>query len=357
MRAIVLARFRRRLLAWYRKNRRTLPWREKPTLYRTLVAEFMLQQTRTEQALPYFRRFLCTFPSLRSLAGAPLADVVKLWEGLGYYRRAGMLHATAVRLAGRRRVTLQDLADCPGIGSYTLAAVGSIVLGERLPVIDGNVRRVVARVVALDSVPDTPEGRKAVLRCVETWIPARLPGEWNQAIMELGATICTPRNPGCARCPVQSFCRAWASGRPASYPRKRARKPRSHRHIAAAVIRRRDGRILIAQRRGDGLLPNLWEFPGGKQERGETLEACCRREIKEELGVQIRVGNRLARIEHAYSHYSITLHVFACQHVSGRPRALGCQAWRWVRAEELADYPFPRANWPIVTGLRHGLLQ
>jgi len=308
----------------------------------------MLQQTRVDQALPYYRRFLRAFPSLRSLAAAPLDQVVKLWEGLGYYRRAAMLHATAGRLAGRRRLTVEDFAECPGIGPYTLAALGSIVLGKRMPVIDGNVRRVVARLVALASPPESLSGNRVIQRHVDAWIPARNPGNWNQALMELGATVCTPKDPDCQGCPVGEFCAAYALGDPLSYPRRRARKPRPHRHIAAAVIRRKDGKILIAQRPSDGLLPNLWEFPGGKQEQGETLAACCRREIKEELGVRIRVGEKIARIDHAYSHYAITLHAFACLYISGRPRTLGCQAWRWVAPSQLSDFAFPRANQPII---------
>jgi A/G-specific adenine glycosylase len=313
-----------------------------------MVAEFMLQQTRVDQMLPYYRRFLRSYPSLRQLAAAPLAEIVKLWEGLGYYRRAQMLHGTAQRLAGKRRVTVEDLAECPGIGPYTQAAVASIALDAPLPVIDGNVRRVVARLIALPVTPQSVRGKAIVEACVHAWLDLRRAGDWNQALMELGAVVCTPRKPDCAHCPVRSFCAGAESGQPERYPRRAPTRARPHRHIAAAVIRRRDGRILIAQRPAEGLLPNLWEFPGGKQERGETLAECCRREIREELGIAIDVGRRIAKIDHAYSHYSITLHVFDCRYRAGRPRTLGCQAWRWVRAGELSTFPFPRANWAVV---------
>lgn len=314
----------------------------------------MLQQTRVDQMLPYYRRFMRLWPTLERLAAAPLADVVKAWEGLGYYRRAQLLHRTARTLKGNRRITVDDLAACPGIGPYTLAAVGSITLGAPLPVIDGNVRRVVARILALRHLPTSGAGNAAIQRRVNEWIDVRRPGDWNQALMELGALICTPRNPDCARCPVRGFCKAYADSDPERYPRRSPTRRRPHRHIAAAVIRRRDGRILIAQRPAEGLLPNLWEFPGGKQERGEALSACCRREIREELGIEIDVGDRIAKIDHAYSHYSITLHVFDCRLRSGRPRALGCQDWRWAHAGELPEYPFPRANWPVVRALASG---
>ena len=342
---------RARLMSWYRRTGRDLPWRRRPTLYRTLVAEFMLQQTRTDQAMPYYRRFLRAFPSMKKLAAAKPGDVLKLWEGLGYYRRATQLHQAARRLAAIRTPTLEDVAQSPGVGAYTEAAIGSIVFGRPLPVVDGNVRRVASRLLALDKRPDTGDGDRIIRNHLQRWISQRAPATWNQAIMELGARVCTPRDPKCTRCPVQSWCRANQRGEPEAYPLKRPRGPRPHHHIAAAVIHRRDGRILIAQRLPDGLLPNLWEFPGGKQEPGESLPTCCRREIREELGIGIRVGRRFARIDHAYSHYSVTLHFFECRHSSGHPRTLGCQAFRWVRPGDLARFAFPRANWPVVNML------
>jgi A/G-specific adenine glycosylase len=173
-------------------------------------------------------------------------------------------------------------------------------------------------------------------------ISRRAPANWNQAIMELGARICLPRNPECAACPVRSWCRAYASGDVTKYPIRKAKIRRPHRHISAAVIRRSDGRILIAQRLSTGLLPNLWEFPGGKQEKGESLKSCCKREIAEELDIDIEVGRRIAKIDHAYSHYSITLHR------KGTPKKIGCQNFRWIHAGGLKAYPFPRANLPVI---------
>jgi len=308
----------------------------------------MLQQTRVEQALPYYRAFLRAFPSMRALSRAPLSRVVKQWEGLGYYRRAAQLHETARQLSGRRKIEVADLEACPGIGPYTLAAVASIVLSRPIPVIDGNVRRVMARILALDRPPTERTTAETIARALEAIISHRRPGDFNQAMMELGATICRPKLPDCARCPVSGWCRAYAAGNPEAYPVRTRKPPRPHRHIAAAVIRRRDGRILIAQRLPHGLLPNLWEFPGGKQERGETLQQCCIREIREELGIGISVGKKIAKVDHAYSHYSVTLHFFSCRLVSGAPKALGCQAWRWVHPSCLRDFAFPRANWPVL---------
>jgi len=342
---------RRRLLAWYDRYRRDLPWRREPDLYHTLVAEFMLQQTRVEQALPYYERFLRAFPTLQRLARAPLAAVVKLWEGLGYYHRAKHLHAAARVLSARARPALADLDACPGIGPYTRAAIGSIVFGAALPVVDGNVNRVVARVLGLSVPPRSAAGQARVLAWQEEHLDRSAPGDWNQAVMELGARVCTPKAPRCGECPLAPGCRARAAGRPEAFPLRAPKRRKPHRQIAAAIIRRRDGRVLIAQRPPTGLLSNLWEFPGGKRERGESLASCCAREVREELGVHVAVGREVARVAHAYSHFSITLHVFECRYVRGKPRTWGCQAWRWVRAGELRRYPFPGANRPILARL------
>lgn len=345
------SRFRQALLSWYRAHRRDLPWRREPDLYHTLVAEYMLQQTRVDQALPYYERWMRAFPTLGALAAAPLSRVMKHWEGLGYYHRARNLHAAARRLAALGEVRLEDLTDCPGIGPYTRAAIGSIAFGVPLPVVDGNVNRVVARLLALPVSPKEKAGRETVAAWQTRNLTPEAPSDWNQALMELGATICLPRQPACDDCPLRSACRARALGKAAEFPIATPKKPVPHRQIAAGIIRRADGRMLIAQRPSKGLLPDLWEFPGGKRERGESLAECCRREIREELGVEVEVGRRRMRIRHAYSHFAITLHVFECRYVKGRPKALGCQAWKWVRVTALRRYPFPGANQPILEAL------
>ena len=340
---------RQKLLSWYGPHRRDFPWRRKPNLYRTLVAEFMLQQTRALQALPYYRRFVKRFPTLASLAKASNREVLKHWEGLGYYHRAHRLHELAKRFKGRRP-RFEELDGQPGIGPYTLAALGSILYGRPLPVVDGNVKRVMARMLALKEPPDTATSLRSIRHHLDQWISPESPGEFNQALMELGATVCRPGVPNCAECPWKSHCAGRKTGHPESFPVRRATRSKPHRHIAAAIIRK-GARILIAQRPATGLLPNLWEFPGGKQERGETLEECCAREIMEELELKIEVGPQVSRVRHAYSHYSVTLHFFECRVAGGRPRALGCQDFRWVTPREIGNYPFPRANWSLVSRL------
>jgi len=336
---------RRLLLSWYRRHKRDLPWRRKPSLYRTILSEFMLQQTRVDQALPYYERFLACFPDFETLAAAPKGEVLKLWAGLGYYRRAGHLHETAKRLAGHKQIGVEELASCPGIGPYTLAAVASIVLGQALPVVDGNVNRVMARMLALDGPPARAAGKARILETLAAWISPHAPGAWNQGLMELGATLCTPRNPQCPRCPWKTHCRAFALGKSAEFPVTVPKPPRPHRAAAAAVVQRHDGRILIAQRPESGMLAGLWEFPGAYCEKPESLKACCSRGVREACGVRVQVGEKLDTVRHGYSHFSVTMHIYAACYSTGRARALGCQSFKWVKRAKLMEYPFPRVFW------------
>ncbi|MBI3831460.1 MAG: A/G-specific adenine glycosylase [Planctomycetes bacterium] len=342
---------RKSLLGWYARAQRDLPWRRNPRLYPVLLSEFMLQQTRVDQALPYYARFLQRFPTLKDLAAADLGAVMKLWEGLGYYRRAGFLHETAKRLAPVQEPGVAELAECPGIGPYTLAAIGSIVWGARLPVVDGNVNRVLARLLALEDFPQSKAGKAAILARLQEWIPEAAPGDWNQGLMELGATVCTPHAPKCGACPWQAFCSAHALGRVEDFPKVEPKAARPHKHAAAAVIRRKDGRILVAQRPAQGLLANLWEFPGGLLLKEETRAAGCARAVREQLGVEIRVDESLATVEHGFSHFTLTLHFFSARHLKGAPEALRCQAWNWLKPSELRRLPFPRAHWPVLEKL------
>lgn len=344
------------LLRWYAKHKRDLPWRRNPDLYNTLLSEFMLQQTRVDQALPYFHRFLKEFPALRDLAGAPPERVLKLWEGLGYYSRARNLQKAAQRLAGIRGAPgLEDLAECPGIGPYTLAAIGSIVLNAPLPVVDGNVNRVMARLLALEEPPQTPAAKARILELLEGWICRKAPGDFNQAVMELGATVCTPKAPSCGSCPLRASCRAWALGRAEDFPKRPPKKARPHKDVAAALVTRADGRVLIAQRPERGLLADLWEFPGGTRAGKEPVEACCARTLLERLGLHVDVGERVASVEHGFSHFTITLHAFACRARGGTAKPAppsgkegAYQACRWVKAGELPGFAFPRAHWPLL---------
>lgn len=342
---------RRRLLPWFAKVARDLPWRRNRTPYRVLVSELMLQQTRVAQAIPYFRRFVARFPNFGSLAAAGLEDVLHVWQGLGYYGRARRLHALAREVVERRRgrlpVTEQELAALPGIGPYTAAAVASLAHGRQVAVVDGNVRRVLCRLLARPALaPSEAQARADAL------LPAGRAAGFNEAMMELGATVCTPRKPACGRCPLRTVCAGFRQGDPSRYPAARARKKVPHIIVGAAVTVDRRGRILIARRRATDMLGGLWEFPGGKREPGETMPACIRRELQEELGIETAIGPRLVVVRHAYSHFTIELHAHFARLVGGRPRALHCDGFAWCAPADLDARPFSRADWKIIEALR-----
>lgn len=356
---LAATRIRAALLAWFRRSARDLPWRRDRTPYRVWISEAMLQQTRVETVIPYFDRFVARFPGFRELASAPRADVLKLWEGLGYYSRARNLHEAALVVVrdhgGLLPATIDGLRALPGIGPYTAAAVGSLAFGLRAAVVDGNVIRVLARLLALEDEVDRPAVRARLQAVADALVSPKDPGAFNEAMMELGATVCTPRSPRCAECPLRAGCRARAEGDPAAYPRKRKRAAVPHKHVGAALVVDSRGRILVAQRGEGGMLGGLWEFPGGKREPGETIEACIARELREELGIEIKVGAHVITVSHAFSHFTMDLHAHWARLVSGRPRAIDCAAWKWATRADFDALAFGKADRRIIEFLReHG---
>jgi len=344
-----------RLAAWFKAGHRKLPWRATRDPYAIWVSEVMLQQTQVATAAPYFQRFMARFPTVQALADAPVGHVLKAWEGLGYYSRARDLHRGAGIIAGRYGGELprsaQGLRKLPGIGRYTAGAIASIAFGRPEPAVDGNVRRVLCRVFAIDKDPSRKATQDQLWALAGRLVPRKNPGLFNQAVMELGATVCLPRRPRCTICPLETHCRARRAKRQEQLPRRKKRRPLPHHDIAVGVIWRR-GRILIDLRPFKGLLGGLWEFPGGKVAPRETLKEALVREVREELGITIEVVGPLAKVRGAFSHFRITLHAFQCRFVSGRPEALGCAAWKWVRPDELDQYPFPKANQKIIALIR-----
>ncbi|MBI4430862.1 MAG: A/G-specific adenine glycosylase [Candidatus Omnitrophica bacterium] len=339
-----MSRVQSALIDWYKTSRRHLPWRKNPTLYSTVLSEFMLQQTRVDQVIPYYRRFIRELPSLKRLAGAAFSRVIKLWEGLGYYHRAKHLHETAKILAKARRVDLETLRSCPGIGSYTLAAVSSIVWNEPLAVVDGNVKRVIARLFAIKDDIGRPAVQDRIREIAAQLLYRKASGNWNQAVMELGATVCVPRNPACGCCPLQSGCKAFRSGDPENYPVKSKKPPRPHREMAAAVIQNDRNEFLILRRPDRGLLPNLWEFPnfeiGGARDPAHEL----RRALFAQMNLRIRVGKKIAAAEHAYTHFSVTMHAFHCRSPRDELKLNHSQTYRWVKPAAFQRYPFPKVH-------------
>jgi len=314
----------------------------------------MLQQTQVQTVIPYYERWIKTFPSLRAFASAPLNKVLKQWEGLGYYSRARNFHALAKAVMKQHRgklpSTFDELKALPGIGRYTAGAILSIAFNKDYPVLDGNVMRVLARYFCIRDDITRPDTQKELWRLAESLIPSGEAGNYNQALMELGATICTPRSPQCPKCPVRKNCKARVLGLQNDLPLKKKKRPTPHFHIGAGVIWHK-GKILSSQRPLKGLLGGMWEFPGGKQESGESLSETVHREIKEEMGIHVKVGRKLARVDHAYSHFKITLHAHDCAYQSGKVQSLGVMDWRWVRPQDLKKFAFPAANQPIIQKL------
>jgi len=324
------------LLRWFAAHARDLPWRHNRTPYRVWVSEVMLQQTQVETVRDYFLRFMKRFPTVEALAAASQEEVLKVWEGLGYYRRARALQRTARRLVehhdGELPADVYALQELPGIGLYTAGAIASLAFGIVAPAVDGNVRRVMARALALEQAKTYTVGD-----AVSILIPAHAPGAFNEGLIELGATLCRPQQPRCLLCPWHNFCKARRLGRQEDFPAPRKRKEIPHYDVTAAITVR-NGDVLIARRPAEAMLGGLWEFPGGKRQDDETLPAALRRELVEEMAITVDVGEQLLMLDHAYSHFRITLHAFWCRLIEGEPRCSECADLAWVTPDALDDY-------------------
>ena len=325
-----------RLLGWYKRRARPLPWRRDRDPYRVWVSEIMLQQTTVATVLPYYGRFLRRFPDVRTLARASEAEVLKLWAGLGYYRRARNLHAAARliegELGGRFPRTLEGIRALPGVGRYTAAAVGSIAFGLRAAVLDGNVARVLSRLLALGGDPRANEARlwDEAGRLVAGLKPGRDPGDWNQALMELGATVCLPRSPLCGACPVSAGCRARARGLQERIPEAAAAKdPVDLRWDCLAAFK--GGRVLL-ERREAGLLAGHWGLP--------VLDAARL--------ARVAGPSPAGAVRHSITHHRLEVRVLA-----GRWRGALPRGWSWVDENEL-DGRLYSSLWRKALGLLSG---
>jgi A/G-specific adenine glycosylase len=353
---------RQPLLSWWEEHgRHSIPWKlsadgsqpgtgESLDPFAIWCAEVMLQQTQLQVALPYWQRWMERFPHLEALASAEEHDVLLLWQGLGYYVRARRLQQGARMLLGQPWPrTLEGWLALPGIGRSTAGSILSSAFDLPFAILDGNVKRVLARLIASPKPP--ARELHGLWQLSETLLDPQRPRAFNQALMDLGATVCTPRNPSCGVCPWQGHCAAYAAGDPARFPVKDAPRALPFQVIGVGVVRNAAGEVLIDQRLNEGLLGGLWEFPGGKQEPGEAIEATIARELREELAIEAEVGEELITVEHAYSHKKLRFVVHLCTWLSGEPQPLVSQQVRWVRPEQLGDFPFPAANARIIAAL------
>ena len=332
------------LLEWWDAGHADLPWRRSRDPYAIWVAEVMLQQTQVASVIPYFQRWMANFPDVEALAVAYLDEVLKLWEGLGYYSRARNLHAAATTVCteygGQIPDSVDELMKLKGIGPYTAGAIASIAFGRPAPVLDGNVTRVISRLWDIEENVTRSSTRKQLWHLAERMIDHKRPGDFNQALMELGQRICLPVLPLCQQCPLAAQCLSRQRGSQSKRPVRPPRKRTPHHDMTAGVILGKDNRMLIVRRPIDGLLGGLWEFPGGLRAPEEKLSEALRRRVKEALGIEIQVGQALGRVEHAYTHFRVTLHAFRARHVAGVPQPMGVSDSAWVRREDFRDYAF-----------------
>jgi len=342
-----IALLRKTLMLWYNTHHRHLPWRESCDPYRIWVSEVMLQQTRVKTAVPYFLSFMDRFPTLESLARADLEQVLKSWEGLGYYARARNLHKAAQKVVqemdGRIPARFSDFKTLPGVGDYIASAVMSMAFKQVHAVVDANVKRVLARLLCMDTPVNRSSAHTRFKAIADTLVDPTDPGGFNQALMELGALVCTPSTPDCGSCPLAHFCLALAGRRVSLFPlRMKTKKIPCHRISTGIVIKA--GRVLVTRRKLDGLLGGLWEFPGGKQKNKESAEYACIREIKEETGLDVRIVSFLTHVRHAYTHFKIEMDVFYCDYISGDVVLDGPIDHQWIAFENIHRLAFPTAN-------------
>lgn len=340
-----------RLFLWYRHHHRKLPWRGTRDPYKIWISEIMLQQTTVPVVIPYYSTWLKLFPDIQSLSQSPLQKVLKAWQGLGYYQRAKNLHNAAriivEKFGGQIPKDYEELKKLPGFGPYTTAAVLSLAFDKLYPVIDANVRRVLMRTFAKRGSA-SPKLDTSLRSLLAPHLPSKKMGEFNQAMMELGALVCRPKNPLCLICPLTSLCRAYQEGIQEIIPKP---KKRSYRKIEAVVgIIKKEDKYLIQKRPPSGLFADLWEFPGGKRNPGESLEEALRRELKEELGVVVNSMKLLTQVKHAYTQYQVVLSAYSCK----LEEALLCpkHLFRWVALSGFKHYPFPSGSAKIIKFLQ-----
>ena len=364
------------LLEWFRENGRNwIPWKlkndgsipksgEKISPYGIWIAEVMLQQTQLKVVMPYWEKWMKTFPSLSNLVEADLQNIYFIWQGLGYYSRAKRIHQSSkilIEYIGQSKVQEPDswpvLIDqwvtLPGIGRSTAGSIISSAFDLPTPILDGNVKRIFCRLLANERTASKDEKRLWELSSI--LIPTLNPRDFNQALMDLGATICTPKKPICPSCPLKKFCVAYIKYDPQNFPKKEMKKVNSFQEIGIGIVFNKNGELLIDQRLDNSSMGGMWEFPGGKKNSEESIETTIERELKEELGIVVKVGAKLLSFEHAYTHKKLNFIVHFCEWKSGEPKPLASQKILWVSPEELSSFPFPAANKKIISELHKHL--
>jgi len=335
-----VAEVRQRLREWFHRAHRSLPWRATKDPYHIWVAEIMLQQTQTATVIPYYERFLQRFPTIQALAEAPLEEVLRYWEGLGYYARARNLHRAAqivMQHGGELPCEIDRLRELPGIGAYTAGAIASLAFNMPEPVVDGNVTRVLARLLWLKGNLKQPRAQRTLWNIARQLIDPEAPGIFNQALMELGSTLCTPTQPHCGECPLQSLCAAYQRGEPTAVPETRPARPTVHVVDVSALIWHK-GQLLLAQRPPQGLWGGLWEFPRATREGRETLETIAHR-AAQKVGLQVEPIRLLGPVRHTVTYHAVRLYGYVCLLEGGEVRSQEYTDWHWLNPNALEAYP------------------
>ena len=364
------------LLEWFRENGRYwIPWKlkkdgsvprsgESISPYGIWIAEVMLQQTQLKVVIPYWKKWMKVFPTLSSLAEADLENLLMIWQGLGYYSRAKRIHQSSkilVEFVGKNRDQDPDSwpnqidkwMSLPGIGRSTAGSIISSAFDLPTPILDGNVKRILSRLLAIESKSIKDE--RKLWEFSSLLIESLSPRDFNQALMDLGAIICTPKKPSCSSCPLQNFCVAYTKYDPEDFPKKEMTKIKPLQEIGIGLVFNQKGELLIDQRLESSSMGGMWEFPGGKKIPNESIEKTIERELKEELGIVVNVGEKLLSFEHAYTHKKLYFTVHICAWISGQPKPLASQKLLWVSPDRLFDFPFPAANTKIISELHKHL--
>lgn len=338
--------FNQKILSWYNKNKVEFPWRTTDDPYKIWVSEIMLQQTQVTTVIPYYNKWIVKFPTLNDVAKASDEDLFKYWEGLGYYNRVNNFRIACneviEKFNGKVPSSKTDLMQLKGIGDYTSSAIASIAFNKKNYVIDGNVKRIMSRVLCLKDYSKASMNRLSEFLLEN--MPLKKPGDFNQGLMDLGRNICKPRNPECNSCPIESSCQANLTKSIQLYPTPKPKSKKNPHYTVGIGIIWKDNEILITKRKKNTLLGGLWEFPGGKKKTNETIKACIKREILEELEIDVEVLNFLTSVEHKYSHFSITLHAYNCSFNKGKIKCNSADDWKWIKPNQLKSLPFPKAN-------------
>ena len=332
------------ILNWYDNQCYNFPWRKNIKVYNVWISEIMLQQTQAKTVIPYYKKWINKYPNFLTIKNANINDLLKLWEGLGYYNRVHNFYKASIlintKYSNKIPNSYNEFIKLPGVGPYIAAAISSICFNEIRPAIDGNIVRVISRLESINLI--FPKSKKIIFYFLEKIISHQRPGDFNQALMDLGREICKPKQPLCNICPLKLLCSSYSNNSVHKYPIKKEKTTLPKYNVAIGIIWHKK-KILISKRKKNVLLAGLWEFPGGKIEKNESPAECVVREAYEELNVNIKIINFFIKIQHAYSHFKIEMHVFQCKFISGNPKAKGCDDWKWIDPIEVKNYVFPKS--------------